>query len=272
MRTFSVFSIRLHDLSGDELLNRLFDVRGLVVTPNPEILLAARLHSTYRDLLNRASLALPDGVATVFAIAALHGVHGVRRHPGVDVVPMIATVAEQRSETLIILGGYTEDHDAIVATFGVSHPMLRVLCIDPGLISEEHPVLAVQYLQKIQHAGDAVVLVALGQGRGRVQGKQERIAQIVLAAAPNVRFAVGVGGAMDMVSGKIPRAPKHFQHFGFEWAWRLWVNPWRILRMFRAVVVFPILIAWDTLKQGQFLRACRSVAQALVAHFFPQAV
>jgi N-acetylglucosaminyldiphosphoundecaprenol N-acetyl-beta-D-mannosaminyltransferase len=253
-------------------LARLFDVRGLVVTPNPEILLAARSDSQYQEVLNSASLALPDGVATQFAVAALHDVHDARRHPGVDVVPIIATIAEQKSETVLILGGYAQDHERLRHAFSVSYPGLHVVCIDPGAISETSPQLSGEHMDAIRRVGPAVAIVALGQGRGKVQGKQERIAQAVLASAPNVRFAIGVGGAVDVFSGNIPRAPKIFQRLGFEWAWRFLANPWRLPRIFRAVVIFPMLVAWDTMIQGRFRRACRSVCSTLVDNFFPKSL
>ncbi len=272
MRTFSIFGTALHDVLEDELLARLFDIRGLIVTPNPEILLAARSNNSYRNLLNSAALSLPDGVATVFAVAALFNAHDLHRHPGIDVMLKIASIAEHRNETLIIVGGYASDHDALCATLGTTRPNLRVRCIDPGTISERDPKLAVEYLETIKHTGPAIAIVALGQGRGRFQGKQEIVANAILEAALNVRFAIGVGGAADVLAGTIVRAPKWFQRFGFEWIWRLWMNPWRFLRIFRAVFVFPTLVAWDTLKQGRFLRACRSVFNSLVVHFFSKSV
>lgn len=272
MRTFSVFGTTLHDLSEDELSARLFDVRGLLVTPNPEILLAARTSSAYRDLLNRAVLSLPDGIATVFAVAALFNAYGLHRHPGIDVIPMIARVAEQKSETLIVLGGYAHDHVALRGALHATHPNLRVLCIDPGSISEQRPELAVEHIEMIQKAGPSAMIVALGQGRGNTQGKQEAIASAVLVSAPNVRFAIGVGGAVDVLAGRVARAPRWFQRFGFEWVWRFWKNPWRFTRIFRAVFVFPTLVAWDTLKRGKFLPACRSVFNSLVVHFFSKSV
>jgi N-acetylglucosaminyldiphosphoundecaprenol N-acetyl-beta-D-mannosaminyltransferase len=38
---------------------------------------------------------------------------------------------------------------------------------------------------------------------------------------------MAVGGAFDMLAGKIPRAPKLVQQMGFEWLWRLFQEPWR---------------------------------------------
>lgn len=207
MRAFSVFGVTLHDLSEDELVARLFDIRGLVVTPNPEILLAARSNEAYRALVNSASLSLPDGIATIFAVAALYDVHTLRRHPGVDVVPTIAAVAEKNNETLLVFGGYAEDHHLLRSALFASHPNLRIACIDPGVISEHSPQLLQEHVLRIQEIGPAIAIVALGQGRGSMQGKQEIIAKSILSAAPNVRFAIGVGGAADVLAGKIDRAP-----------------------------------------------------------------
>lgn len=45
-----------------------------------------------------------------------------------------------------------------------------------------------------------------------------------------VRIMVGVGGAFDYISGNIPRAPLLIRLIGFEWLFRLLVQPWRIKR------------------------------------------
>jgi len=45
-----------------------------------------------------------------------------------------------------------------------------------------------------------------------------------------VKIAIGVGGAFDYISGKIPRAPGFLRNFGLEWLFRLIVQPWRIKR------------------------------------------
>ena len=41
---------------------------------------------------------------------------------------------------------------------------------------------------------------------------------------------MGVGGAFDYISGKIPRAPVFIRELGFEWLFRLVIQPWRIKR------------------------------------------
>ncbi len=59
---------------------------------------------------------------------------------------------------------------------------------------------------------------------------------------PSVKLAVGVGGAFDFITGRIKRAPKLMRSIGLEWLWRLFCQPWRIKRVFRAIIKFPLLV------------------------------
>src|SRR5262249_44835572 len=43
--------------------------------------------------------------------------------------------------------------------------------------------------------------------------------------------AVGVGGALDFLAGRVPRAPGWMRRAGLEWLYRLWRQPWRWRRM-----------------------------------------
>ena len=243
-----------------------------IVTPNPEILLTARHDNSYRDILNSAELSLPDGIATRFAVAALWDDGSLHRHTGIDVLPTVMNIAEHQHEAVVILGGHGEDYASIQSQLNAQYPLLRVICIDPGVVDEHHPMLQKEIFHQISAVGTCVVLVALGQGRGSSQGKQERIARDILRHAPNVRFAIGVGGAIDVLAGRVLRAPKIVRRFGFEWMWRLLKNPWRFPRIVRAVFIFPICVAYDTLAQKHFLHACWSVIATLREHFLKKTV
>src|SRR4051812_2080468 len=56
-----------------------------IVTPNPEILVYAAKHTSYKDILNQARIALPDGIGLVWA-ARLLGKQPLRRITGVDFI------------------------------------------------------------------------------------------------------------------------------------------------------------------------------------------
>jgi len=51
-----------------------------------------------------------------------------------------------------------------------------------------------------------------------------------------VAVAIGVGGAFDYLTGRVPRAPGWMRRAGVEWLFRLIRQPWRIKRM----AVLPI--------------------------------
>lgn len=268
MKRFSVFGVPIDALTEDELLARLLGDRGLIVTPNPEILLAARSNSSYRDLLRSSAVSIPDGVAVRFAVAALEGSIGLSRHTGVDVVPLLASVAVKNGETLLLIGGYADDLVKIRDRFVARHSALRCVSIDPGVIDPSSPILDKAIIDQIVALGPAIVVVGLGQGRGKSQGKQERIAQQILNAAPHVRIAIGVGGAFDMLAGRSVRSPEVFRRFGFEWVWRFLREPWRFPRIVRATIVFPMLVIWDTIRNRRFVPALIAVAKDLRLFFF----
>ncbi|MBI3385132.1 WecB/TagA/CpsF family glycosyltransferase [Candidatus Gottesmanbacteria bacterium] len=58
----------------------------------------------------------------------------------------------------------------------------------------------------------------------------------------NCKVAMGVGGAFDLINGRLKRAPRIWQELGIEWLWRLIQEPRRIQRIITATIIFPLLI------------------------------
>ena len=58
--------------------------------------------------------------------------------------------------------------------------------------------------------------------------------------------ALGVGGALDYVSGKVPRAPLALRALGLEWTFRLWRQPSRWRRM-QVLPAFTLLAMREAL-------------------------
>ena len=45
------------------------------------------------------------------------------------------------------------------------------------------------------------------------------------------KAAVGVGGSLDVVAGRVKRAPKLWQQLHLEWLWRTLLEPKRLKRI-----------------------------------------
>ncbi len=267
-----IWGVRLHDVTPGELCAWIDTALGgdrvrCIVTPNPEFLLAARRSSEYRDVLNRADLALPDGVGVTFAALAL-GEELRHRHAGVDVLELLAEHAAMAKASLVLLGGSHPFLERARQYFATQYPGISCTAINPGIVdtTNQH-IVSQNVLHQLTVADAKIIAVALGQGRGSSHGKQERYINELAAAFPTARILIGVGGAIDYFGSAVSRAPKLWRTYGFEWLWRLGAEPWRAKRVVRAVVVFPLRIAWDTLVSGQFIPACRRVARGLLAHF-----
>ena len=70
------------------------------------------------------------------------------------------------------------------------------------------------------------------------------------AEALGIPVSIGVGGLLDFLSGRIPRAPVWIQEMGLEWAYRLMQEPRRMWR--RYVIGNPLFLyrVWKERKKS----------------------
>ncbi|HLD17860.1 MAG TPA: WecB/TagA/CpsF family glycosyltransferase, partial [Patescibacteria group bacterium] len=224
MDSFYLFDVRFDDLSHKEWEGQVLEwLRGktprVIVTPNPEFLLEARDNPVFRDLLNRADLSLPDGVGIRFACAALAD-HRLRsRHPGVDVLLLLAEICAREKKRLVLVGGRDGSEKKTVDRLRNFFPALEVTCVNPGKVRGDATTVEddAEVVDRIRVLSPDVLVVGLGQGDGKRQGKQERFIRELLPLLPGIRIAIGVGGAFDMIGGVLPRAPERLRRMGLEW-------------------------------------------------------
>lgn len=265
LRTHQVFGVRLHDLPETRLVALLKDwLRSdqghTIVTPNPEIILRARKDHGLAELLNASDLSLPDGVGLRFAVSALQSEVLEHRHSGVDVFLTLAQLCQEEQKRLLLVGGSPGAAEKSAAVLAKAFPGLHVRGMDPGSVegAAGHLRMAPDVAPAITELSPDVLAVGLGVG------KQEEFVARALEFAPSLRIGIGVGGAFEMVSGMLPRAPERFRRMGLEWMWRLYLEPKRIGRIFRATVIFPVSVAYATIRERRFLAACK--------HVFPEVI
>ncbi len=198
----------------EEILD--FIIRGLkskekklhIVTPNPEIIVLASHSSSLKRILNDAQVALPDGIGVLAAGNILK--KGIKRRiTGVDFMLDLCGYCAKEGLSIGLLGGKE----------GVAEKTSECL-------REKFPNLRVNFASEAWSSSAShvdLLFVAFGAP------KQEEWIAKNLPSIP-VTAAMGVGGAFDYISGKVPRAPKVIQNVGMEWAYRLIRQPWRVKR------------------------------------------
>lgn len=222
------FGVRVDAFSADEILGRAqraFEAgeRLRIATVNPEYLLEARGNNRFRESLRKADLCLPDGTGVVLA-ARLFG-KKIKRIPGADLLSDLLGLAQASGAPAALLvngaglSSYEEIREALAARF----PNLSVLRLDGSVPAPDRSLVLCNYGAPLQ--------------------------EFMLEQLPGGGVRVGVGGALDFLTGKIPRAPRLLRSFGFEWLWRLFLQPKRSKRIWNAVVVFPIRAIFDTIRR-----------------------
>lgn len=219
-----------------------------VVTPNPEIVMFAQSHPRFEAILNNAVVSLPDGIGVVWGAKLLKkGVES--RVTGVDVMQELCKEAVRNGLELGFLGGQAGVAEKTAECLTKKYPGLKV-----GFVGEEwldnnrfkNNDLRFKNKKIINHKSYLmnqhidILFVAYGFP------KQEEWIAENLPHIP-VTCAMGVGGAFDIISGRVPRAPKLVRSLGLEWLFRLIVQPWRWKRQL-VLVRYVILIFKEYLK------------------------
>ncbi len=186
---------------------------------NGEVLARRRLDAAFAGLIDDADLISADGEPLVFASRILAQIGLPERVATTDLYPVVAAMAEEAGLSFYLLGATEEvNSDAYGATRrmfprlnirGRSHGFLRGDALDAKLA-------------EINALAPDILWLALG-----VPLEQEFVARYS-ARLPNVKVIKTSGGLFDFIAGAKSRAPRWLQKAGFEWAFRLFLEPRRL--------------------------------------------
>jgi len=204
-----------------ERVEQLVDAGGhhLIATVNPEFIMRAQREREFARVLESADLCLADGSGVVWA-ARRQGCVMRGPVPGVDMIPPLAAMCARRGFRLFLLGAAAGVAAELASRLRTEHPRLEVAAHpgspDPSSDDETSRLIRAHQTQ--------VLLVAFGAPKQElwIDRMEDRV---------GVAVAIGVGGAYDYLTGRVPRAPLWMRRAGLEWLHRLIHQPWRIRRM-----------------------------------------
>ncbi len=220
-----------------------------LVTLNPEMVLLAENNQLFQQAVASADLRVPDGAGLIWARWYLRSPYWfllpslaaflrqpVERITGVDAVTHLAKICQEKKRPLYVVGGQIQH---------VQQALKIIQQKFPGLItrvSPRHEYSAEKVSQEVLHdisqIRPAVVMVAYGAPEQTLWLEKQRSS----LAAAGVIIGIGVGGAFDILSESLPRAPIKLRVMNLEWLWRLYLEPKRLPRIYNAIWRFPRLI------------------------------
>jgi N-acetylglucosaminyldiphosphoundecaprenol N-acetyl-beta-D-mannosaminyltransferase len=221
-----IAGIPVANLTEDEavaLIDELISVGGphYGAVVNAAKVVAADRDPELKRALLEADFVTADGMSVVWASSVL-GRRLKQRVTGIDLFEQLLAHAEEQELTVYFLGARDESVRGLVELARTRFPALGIAGYHNGYFQESD---SEAICEEIMRSRADLLFVAMGSPRQELWIKSH----ILLTG---VRFALGVGGSFDHLSGKVRRAPKWMQNSGLEWLHRLVQEPARLWRRY----------------------------------------
>lgn len=197
----------------------------IVVTPNAAHFVLLQKDARFREIYERAFLAVPDGVPLLWAARWLRRPLGGRVN-GTDLFERLCETSAQKGYRVFFLGGRSGAADAAARRLQERHPGL-IVCgtYCPPLGFERDPLETTRIIECINEAAPHFLFVGLGAPKQEywMDTYREQL---------GARVALGIGVSFEFVGGIVARAPRWMQALGLEWLFRLLSEPKRMWRRY----------------------------------------
>lgn len=199
--------------------------KSFIVAINPEKILKARNNEELKELLNKATYQIPDGIGVIYA-SKISGGNIKSRITGIDSMEMICKLSNDEGYKIFMYGSKKETVKKAKEVLERKYPKINIVGIMDGYEKDDKKIVTA-----INKSKADIIFAALGSP------KQEEWIQSHIDKL-DVKIFQGVGGSFDVISGNIKRAPKWMRKYGLEWLHRLIKEPKRI---FRQIKLFKFL-------------------------------
>ena len=188
---------------------------SIVATANAEMLMFANSDAELKNILNGAALVTADGAGTVWAARHL-GYNMPERVAGVDLVTNLISKGYK-----IYFFGAAEGVAELASENVKKKYNANIVGTRNGFFTpEEIPKI----IDDINASNADILLAALGVP------KQEKFLSANLSKL-KIPVNIGVGGTLDVLAGKVKRAPRWMQKAKLEWLFRALLQPSRAGRL-----------------------------------------
>ena len=173
------------------------------------------------DAVRTSDIIFADGAAVVWA-SRLLGRPLPERVTGIDLMHELLALAHRRRYRVYLLGATDDVLAVTVQRMRELYPNAEIAGYRNGYFSEEKNE---EVADEIASARPDMLFVAMSPPKKEVfLGRYAR--------RMNVPICHGVGGAFDVMAGKVKRAPLFWQRWGLEWLYRVLQEPRRMWKRY----------------------------------------
>ncbi|MBQ7197459.1 MAG: WecB/TagA/CpsF family glycosyltransferase [Synergistaceae bacterium] len=197
------------------ILNPESETAQLVVTLNATGIEATISDPDFYEVVKNSSMVLADGFGLCLGMKIM-GSPVQERVAGIDFAEQLCRAASVEGWPVYFCGAAGSTSRECAEILKERFPGLIVAGARDGYFDINDKEIP----EKIANSGAKILLAAMGQPR------QEKWVYMHREILKNI-LCVGVGGAFDVLSGKLNRAPVWCQKIGFEWLYRMLQEPGR---------------------------------------------
>lgn len=207
--------------------------KGYISTVDARVVNLAAGNPALRARLNASYLTTPDGMPLAW-LGRWLGHHAVDRVYGPDLMLAIGEATAASGHTHFLYGGAPGVADDLRLVLLRRFPGLQIVGTKAppyrSLTSAEESAL----IDEIAALKPDLFWVGLS-----VPERERFMAEFLPRL--ETTLMIGVGAAFDLLSGRIPQAPRWMQRSGLEWLFRLAIEPRRLWR--RYLINNPLFVA-----------------------------
>ena len=225
----NILGVEFDSITLGEAVSRGMDIAAkresrYVVTPNPEIVLAAIKDESFKAALSGASLTLPDGIGVIYSSRIL-GTPIKCRVAGIDFASGMLEGLAKKGGSVFLFGAKPGVADMAAQKLSEKYAGLKIAGCENGYFTDDAPII-----EHINAASPDFLLVCLGAEK-QEKWMAENCGRL------NAGLMAGLGGALDVFAGTVKRAPDIWIKLNLEWLYRLVTDPRRIKRMIKLPVI-----------------------------------
>lgn len=190
----------------------------MVVTADASMVTDAQSDDELKQIIQSAALVTPDSTGILWA-SKKKGSPLTEKVSGVELVDKICELSALKGYRIAFMGAEPGIAEMAAEKLRLRYPGTNIVGAQHGYFPASDDSIIAEELALLK---PDVLFVAMGIPR---QEKFIFNTQQIIQA----KVAIGVGGSLDVFSGKTKRAPVIFQKLRVEWFWRLILNPskWR---------------------------------------------
>ena len=217
-KNISCLPIKIENDLESFFLNKIESNKGFYsVAINAEKIIRATENPSFSEIVEASELPVPDGSASIILFKKKGFL--VKK---IDLPQFTVKFCSNRGLRLAIVGASKENNRLAIENLQKDFPKLKLVFGIDGYVSEK------AIFDRINYHKPNVIILGLGSP------KQEIFSVKLTRLFPSL-IVINSGGAIDVFSGAVKRAPIWIQQTYFEWLYRIVMQPKRIKRYIKLI-------------------------------------